>query len=139
MRYALSTLALTVLLAATGNAGLFAQQHDHGSMMMAPERPPTGAVAQKVGKKGEIILARDTQAGDLMLKAGAYRVQHRIAGDRHVLHFMSESRNWSGDVQCSLEPLNGKVQNTEAVMTDTGALMKLVKVEIGGENVVHVL
>ncbi len=153
MKYSLSTFALSALLMAAGNTGLFAQQHDHGGMMMASDSTTNtgGNVALKVGKKGDIILEQDTQAGDLLLKAGAYKVQHRIEGDRHVLHFTSESdvhenghtvwpaRNWSGDARCSLEPLNSKVENTEVATDKTAGGWRLVKVEIGGENVAHVL
>lgn len=95
----------------------------------------------KVGKKGEVVFSAPTKVGDLTLKPGTYRVQHRVEGEQHFIRFEALGASGTpgpGEVQCKVEPLSKKVSQTAVYTTteDTGS--RVTKVEIGGENVAHV-
>lgn len=146
MKYSLSTIAATALLLAGGNLVTLSAQHNHGGMaspqIEATSTPTKASPDQvlKVGKKGEITLSSETQVGDALLKPGKYTLQHRVEGADHVLHFAAQSgKNASADVKCTLEPLERKAPMTLMRLQNTGASMRLVQVQIGGENVTHVL
>lgn len=146
MKYTLTTVAVTTLLLAGGNLGTLSAQHNHGGMP-SPQTEATSTTMKaspdqvlKVGKRGEITLSSETQVGDVLLKPGKYTLQHRVEGADHVLHFAAQSsRNPSADVRCRLEPLERKAPATLMRLQDTGTSMRLVQVQIGGENVAHVL
>ena len=105
----------------------------------------------KVGKKGEIVLSDTTQIGDITLKPGHYRFQHRVAADEHFVKFtelfMRQGRHTTGqtigakdtgEIKCTVEPLKEKVTRT-AVYIDTAAgVSKITRIEVAGENVAHV-
>lgn len=146
MKCALTTVAVTTLLLAGGNLATLSAQHNHGGMASPPaETASTTMKASpdqvlKVGKRGEVTLSSETQVGDVLLKPGKYTLQHRVEGADHVLHFAAESsKNPSADVRCTLEPLEKKAPTTTMRLQNTGASMRLVQVQIGGENVTHVL
>jgi hypothetical protein len=146
MKYTLSTVAVTTLLLAGGSLATLSAQHNHGGMPN-PGTEATSMTAKampdqflKVGKRGEISLSTETQVGDVLLKPGKYTLQHRVEGADHVLHFAAQSsKNQSADVRCTLEPLEKKAPTTMMRLQNTGASMRLVQVQIGGENVAHVL
>ncbi len=141
-------------LAATAAAALFAatvalaQDHSHAQMkdqMHGKEQ------TIKVGKKGEITLPQDAMAGDLMLKAGAYLVQHRVDGNDHFVHFTKMSKEVAyspdsypktheGEIKCFIVPLPNKASWTAVVLEkqDDGTY-RLTRIEIAGENVAHLL
>lgn len=105
----------------------------------------------RVGKKGEISLSSDTKVGDLILKAGMYRIEHKLNGSDHVLHFSELTRGTPytvsggvpkahpGEVPCELEPLGSKVRYTKILIDKKDGMDRLVRAEIGGENVAHIL
>lgn len=146
MKYTLTTVAVTTLLLASGNLATVSAQHNHGGMA-SPQMEATSTTMKaspdqvlKVGKKGEITLSSETQVGDVLLKPGKYTLQHRVEGADHVLHFAPQSgKNPSADVRCTLEPLERKAPTTVMRLQNTGAAMRLIQVQIGGENVTHVL
>lgn len=107
--------------------------------------------AMKVGKKGDITFSTETTIGDLTLPAGNYRVQHRVHGAEHFIHFealtnINNSYHQSspgvkghpGEVQCRLEPLNAKVHYTTVYSNKEDGTSRVTKVEIGGETVAHI-
>lgn len=104
----------------------------------------------KVGKTGEVTFQKETKVGDMTLKPGRYKFQHRVEGDDHFVHFTEWSKinpyNASeggptahpGEVKCKVEPLNKKVAATTSFTADEGAFQRLTRAEVGGENVAHV-
>jgi hypothetical protein len=127
-------VAATVVLYASAVA--VAEEHEH---------------ALKVGKTGEVTLQKETIVGNMTLKPGRYQFQHRVEGEEHFVHFTEwtkqnplsghsgEPKAQAGEVKCQVEPLNKKVSDTTLFFTTEGGTQRLVKVEIEGENVVHVL
>lgn len=105
--------------------------------------------ALKVGKTGEVTFDKETKVGDLTLKPGRYRFQHRVEGDDHFVHFTEFTKGiragesgapkaHPGEVKCRIEPLSKKVSQTTIYSVDEGATKRVTKVEVGGENVAHV-
>ncbi len=105
----------------------------------------------KVGKKGDISFSSDTKVGDLVLKAGTYRIQHKFNGSDHMLHFTQLTKGnpytvsvgvpkaHPGEVPCELKPLGSKVRYTQILIDKKDGMDRLVRAEIGGENVAHIL
>ena len=141
-------------LAATAAATLFGaavalpQSHTHEQMQKQMQGKEQTI---KVGKKGEINLFHDAMAGDLMLKAGAYLVQHRVDGNDHFVHFTKMSKEVAyspdsypktheGEIKCFIVPLPNKASQTAVVLVkqDDGTY-RLTRIEIAGENVAHLL
>jgi hypothetical protein len=147
MKHTLPTVALTALLLAGGNLATLSAQHNHGGTQPGPQMEDRSTTMKaspdkvlKVGKKGDVTFSSETQVGDVVLKPGKYTLQHRIEGADHVLHFAALSnRNSSGEVKCTVEPLQSKVPTTTMRLQNTGTSMRLVQVQIAGENVTHVL
>ena len=125
-------VAAAVLLFYSGAA--IAAEHEH---------------ALKVGKTGEVAFDKETKVGDMTLKPGRYKFQHRVEGDDHFVHFTEWTKPYPagstgtpkahpGEMKCRIEPLSKKVSRTTIYTVDEGALRRLTKVEVGGENVAHV-
>jgi hypothetical protein len=124
--------ATASLLFYTGIAAR-AQDHEH---------------AMKVGKTGEITFNKETKVGDVTLKPGRYRFQHRVEGSDHFVHFTEWTKPYPsyatgapkahpGEVNCRLETLDKKVTSTTVFLTSEGDGMRVMKIEVGGENVAH--
>ncbi|MCZ2075811.1 MAG: hypothetical protein LC130_12535 [Bryobacterales bacterium] len=103
----------------------------------------------KVGKTGEVTFNKETKVGDMTLKPGRYKFQHRVEGDDHFVHFTEWTKPYPaggtgtpkahpGEMKCRLEPLSKKVSRTTIYTVDEGASLRLRKVEVGGENVAHI-
>jgi hypothetical protein len=105
----------------------------------------------KVGKKGEIMFDQETKVGDVTLKPGHYQLQHRVEGSDHLVHFtefkgMHGYTKWSGpsgiahpgEVKCRLEPLPAKASQTQVTLNTANGERRITRIEIAGENVVHV-
>lgn len=105
--------------------------------------------ALKVGKTGEVNFNKETKVGDVTLKPGRYKFQHRAVGSDHFVHFtkwgkpnpygylMTSPKAHPGEAQCRLEALSKKVSRATVYMTSEGEAMRVTKVEVGGENVAH--
>lgn len=104
--------------------------------------------ALKVGKTGEVTFAKETKVGDVTLKPGRYKFQHRVEGDEHFVHFTEWTKPYPagssgapkahpGEMKCKLQPSSKKVSQTTVYTADEGAYQRLTKVEVGGENVAH--
>lgn len=105
----------------------------------------------KVGKNGQMSFDTETKVGDLTLKPGRYRFQHRVEGEEHFVHFTQwtaqnpyrpgESgapKAHPGEVHCKVEPLARKVTQTKVSLHKEDGAYRIVRVEVGGENVAHV-
>lgn len=146
MKYTLPLLAATAVVLTTGSVTTLYAQHNHGAQPDAQMKDGCMMIAAcqdqdlKVGKKGEITLDARTQVGNLLLNPGRYTLQHRVDGADHVLRFAAQSRkNASGEVRCTLQPLERKVSQTRMLLQKTGAPQRLTQIQIAGENVAHVL
>jgi hypothetical protein len=136
-RHLLLTLAAAAIAWIYTGTAAVAQEHDH---------------AMKVGKTGEVTFDKETKVGDVTLKPGRYKFQHRVEGSDHFVHFTEWTKSGPGpitvstapkahpgEVKCSVEPLNKKVAATTLYLTTEGDAMRITKVEVEGENVAHVL
>lgn len=105
----------------------------------------------KVGKTGEIVFSSDTWVGNVLLKAGHYKFQHRAEGTDHFVHFTElkmtagqhrqtgfvSGERHPGEIKCQVEPLNRKVSET-AIYTDLKDGKRMItRIEVAGENVAH--
>ncbi len=104
--------------------------------------------ALKVGKTGQVTFDKETKVGDMTLKPGRYKFQHRVEGSEHFVHFTEWTKPYPsgssgtptahpGEAKCKLEPLSKKVSQTRIYTVDEGTARRLTKVEVGGENVAH--
>lgn len=131
-RFLLSLLVVAATLLFYSGAAI-AAEHEH---------------ALKVGKTGEVTFDKETKVGDLTLKPGRYKMQHRVDGSDHFVHFTEWTKGryvaetgtpkaHPGEVKCRIEPLSKKVSRTMVYMVDEGGVSRLTKVAVGGENVAH--
>lgn len=149
--------AMAALVGSLGLAAVGTAQHQHSQPGQGPRAsvpnaaPHKGEEALKVGKKGEVTLRAETLVGELRLKPGRYQLQHRVDGANHFVHFaevIDQNTYWRsgggaamaqpGEVNCRLEPLDGKVRATTIYTAQEGEAVRVTKVLIGGENVAHV-
>ena len=105
----------------------------------------------KVGKKGEIMFNEATQVGDLTLKPGHYRIQHRVDGSDHVVSFTQlmgphhsasgsmgpMNPNQVGEIKCRVEPMDKRASQTAVTVNTEGGTRRITEIKIAGENVVH--
>lgn len=104
-----------------------------------------------VGKTGDIVFTSETQVGDVTLKPGHYRFQHRTDGGEHYVKFtelmMSQNNHAAGSlmdikeagvISCKVESMPAKAKRT-AIYSDTSSGVKRVtRIEVEGEKVAHV-
>lgn len=132
-----SYFLLTVAAAALFYTGAvaIAQEHEH---------------AMKIGKTGDVTFDKETMIGDLTLKPGRYKFQHRVDGGNHFVHFtewekastgviqvVTGPKAHPGEVQCKVEMLNKKVSGTTFYTSTEGAGQRITRIEVEGENVAH--
>ena len=133
----LLTLAAAAIAWVYASVPAVAQEHEH---------------ALKVGKTGEVTFDKETKVGDLTLKPGRYKFQHRVEAGEHFVHFTewtkpvpgpysasTYAKAHPGEVKCRVEELSKKVRDTTLYLTTEGNAMRITKVEVGGENVAHIL
>jgi hypothetical protein len=110
--------------------------------------------ALKVGKKGEVTLTLQSKVGDIVLPPGTYVVQHRVSDGDHFVRFVElkqggvqpatelpysyTEKDKAGEVKCRVEPAAGRVKYTAVYTVTEGGVVRITKVEIRGEDVVHV-
>lgn len=108
----------------------------------------------KVGKKGDMVFQEPTQVGDITLPPGHYVFQHRVSGNDHFVKFVGAKEmkhagssmtmpmqigpTTSKEIQCTVEPLNQKVQQTAVHLDTSSGVRKVTRIEVAGENVAHV-
>jgi hypothetical protein len=109
----------------------------------------------KVGKKGEITLTQQTKVGDTVLQPDTYVVQHRTSGGDHFVRFVELKQVESqpstelpytyteqdkvGEIKCNPQPATGPINETTVYTVIENGMQRITKVEIKGEDVVHVL
>ena len=133
-----------LLLSISAAAAMFLYS---GTMSIAAEHEH----AVKVVKTGEVTFEKETKIGDLTLKPGRYKFDHRAVGAAHFVHFTEwskrptgttllpngEPKAHPGEVPCKIEPLGKKISQTTIYATAEGNSERITKVEIDGENVTH--
>ncbi len=160
-RIGLAVIGVVLTLPASGlqhNYSMVMPQHAGHDAAPLEASVPTStdnsskAQTLKVGNKGEVFFQTEIKVGNLILKPGRYQFQHRSEGSEHFVHFTplgkaianqevsgGASVPHSGDVKCSLVPLNRKVSRTTIHMEKDGDLFRLTRIEVLGENVSHLL
>jgi hypothetical protein len=96
----------------------------------------------KAGKKAEIVLVKPAQVGGVTLPAGRYIFQHVVSAGQHIATFKGPNGTASAittKVKCTNEPLTQKVTQTSVVVENFGGVDRIIRIEIAGEDVVHVL
>ena len=133
-RFTLSLLVAAATLLFYSGAAM-AAEHEH---------------ALKVGKTGEVTFDKETKVGDMTFKPGRYKFQHRVEGSDHFVHFTEYTKGMyagesgtprahPGEAKCRLEPLSKKASQTTVYTVDEGAVRRLTKVVVAGENAAHLL
>lgn len=100
----------------------------------------------EVGNKGEVSFNVETGVGDLMLKPGSYQFQHRVENGEHFVRFTELSKSpagtrpkdMAGEVKCAIEPAGEGFSRTAIFSTVEGGMNRVTRIEVKGENVVHV-
>jgi hypothetical protein len=131
--------------AGTSSAALTDFQYPSGDTATAPM--PSAPIT---GKQASVTLKSTTEFGKTVLKPGTYYVEHEIRGSGHVFTFWQAgdpnlALQYSDEsligqpvsVPCQLEALSGRVKHTKLTMVPDGALSRVVKIEIKGEDVAH--
>lgn len=126
-RYWISSLAMLAMMLWLAGNSVIAAQHEQ---------------IMTVGKKGEVSFDTETKIGDLTFEPGRYRLQHRVDGSEHYVHFEplmgTSHKNRSGDLKCTLETLSTKASRTELYTSKEDGARRVTKVVVKGENVAHV-
>ena len=101
-----------------------------------------GQVEVEVGKKGEVSFHDETKVGDLILKPGSYQFQHRAEKGAHYGRFTELGKRGPGDVagevKCALVPVSEESSRTAVFSILEAGINRVTRVEVKGENVVHV-
>lgn len=112
-----------------------AQEHQKG--MQGHEQAKV-----EVGEKGEVSFAVETKVGDLTLRPGLYRFQHRVENGGHYVRFTELGKRGikevAGEVKCAIEPAAEEFSRTAVFSSSEGGMNHVVRIEVRGENVVHV-
>jgi hypothetical protein len=100
----------------------------------------------EVGNKGEVSFNVETEVGGMMLKPGSYQFQHRVENGEHFVRFTELSKSpvgtrpkdVAGEVKCAIEPADEEFSRTAIYSTVEGGTNRVTRIEVKGENVVHV-
>lgn len=114
---------------------------------------PTAIAAEhehvmKVGKTGEVTFDTEAKVGDLTLKPGRYKFQHRVEGSDHFVQFTEWTKPYTtgstgtpkahpGEAKCRLVSLENKASQTAVYSVQEDGAKRVTKVEVAGENVAH--
>ncbi len=105
----------------------------------------------KIGKTGDVTFSVMTKVGPMTFKPGRYKLQHRVNGTDHFIHFTEMSktnpynpespteRGHPGEVKCDIEMADKKFSQTRLLFTKDGDALRLVRIEVAGENGAHIL
>lgn len=135
--------AMGILFSIAGASVLRAQHHQPGNgheHQQAMQGHQQGMV--EVGHKGEVSFAVETKVGDLTLNPGLYGFQHRVENGQHYVRFTELGkrgiREVAGDVKCAIEPVGEEFTRTAVFTSNEGGVNRVVRIEVRGENAVHV-
>lgn len=95
----------------------------------------------RIGRNGEATFTQVMKIGDQTLSPGDYRFQHRVDGHDHHVQFTSRTRGQTEnahEVMCRVEPLGHKAKYTAITSRPEGDARRIIRIEVGGENVAHV-
>lgn len=113
-------------------------------------RPQAGTMLHK-GKKGDIAVTTTLHMDGVKLEPGEYTVQHRTSGSDHFLRLQKweEVSNTEaagtqvpftvGGVKCEVQPAKGTITETRVYTEKKGGETWITKIEVKGENVVHII
>ncbi len=93
------------------------------------------------GKVGTITLAEDAKVGELALTAGDYRVQHRVDGEKHVMHFSPTkdlATDLTAEVECDMDANRKKWRKTQVWLANEGSGKRVTRIMLKGEKVAYV-
>ena len=150
-RYARVAVAAAVVVWVGGTVWA---QHHHPAPASQPhvaKDAAAGEQALKVGKKDDVDFDVRTAVGDMTLEPGRYRLQHRVDGADHFVHFTEVTKDiphhsgtgggaakaHPGEVKCRLEPLDKKASVTRVYRRVEGEGARVTRVIIRGENAAH--
>lgn len=140
---ALGRVALLVALPLTA-------QHTHAPAGAQPEASETREQRVKSNTKGEVEFRAETMLGELRLAPGRYRIEHRLQGDDHLVHFtrVSEGPKPSPDgdraakaeasdlaIRCRVEPVEKKGSLTVFTLPRDGKAW-VTRVRIAEETII---
>jgi hypothetical protein len=124
--------------------------------LTAAAAPTQKEHALKAGKKGEITLTQKTNVGNMVLQPDTYVIQHRESDGNHFVRFVELKQveaqptnaeespytyteaDKAGEVNCRLEPAAEIAKQTTAYTAADGGIVRITKVAIKGEGVLHV-
>lgn len=124
-------VAIINSLLLAGITYVFAESSPHQQMQMGQQL--------KIGKTGTIIFSEPHKLGHVLLPAGKYQMSHRIAGEDHLVQFKRIDGRGFGEIKCKVEPLNQKVSDTAITVANEGGTLRIIRIEIAGENVAHLI
>lgn len=103
------------------------------------------------GKEGNFNLPEQAKAGGQVLEPGSYIVQHRVIGNDHYIRLRKIEKTPTvgesypqfeptdaGVIKCTVEPLGRKVEKTRIFTEQRADGLHITKVEIAGENDMHI-
>ncbi len=105
----------------------------------------------KVGKSDEVIFSAVTKVGSATFNPGKYKLQHRVNGTDHFIHFTQMTKTnpnipsysnemaHPGEVRCEIEMTQKKFSQTRLLFEKEGDAMRLLRIEVAGENGAHIL
>ncbi len=89
-----------------------------------------------------ITLESKTNAGDVTLKPGVYRVEHQSQGTLHLLHFTpvtNPREEWTVIVKCDRDPSRPPWKRTELTFKKEGGTPRITRIVLKGERVAYLL
>lgn len=108
--------------------------------------------ALKKGKKGDITVTSILRMDGVTLQPGEYTVQHRTSGSDHYIRLTKWETGRphpkrapdliptdAGVVRCEVQPVDGKIKKTRVYTETIGKDTWVTKIEVKGENVVHII
>ena len=95
----------------------------------------------KDGKVAIIELTGDVKAGELVLKPGSYKVQHRADGPKHLMHFWpvdDQKTEFTAEVECEMDPGQKTWRKTQVWLSGDPTDRRVTRIMLKGEKVAYV-
>lgn len=130
------------------NVLLLAMLLSAATLLVAADHGSHGVM--KLGKGATISVSDTTSMGGLVLKPGIYSVRYEWDGNQHYMEltrtsamepgepYSQYSAQRVGKVKCELEPAGDRIKDTAVVIDNSNGERRVSKLEVRGENVVHV-
>ncbi len=94
----------------------------------------------KDGRVGEIVITKEVRAGGHTLQPGKYKVQHRVHGEQHLMHFTpvdDPDQELTAEVECEVDPKNPRWRRSSAWFTVKDGATWIEKIMVQGEKIVY--